>query len=209
MLLSWFQTRDEDYLMFQSDVCASHQRHRRANSTDPNPCQLQYLVGLRGKDVYSGLPNSFMNVFCCLCIQWFQGTSVFYFSLLWHGCAWQFLTCVMSCADTETERRDKGPFGSHKVTAKLQESMSMALGLTECIPKGFGALTVHNVSPSGSCSFQNITGSDRIRRRSCTVALCNHWASTYIFNTFFSATTEWMTQEIKSLALSFSVSVWG
>lgn len=102
-----------------------------------------------------------------LCIQWFQGTSAFYFSLLWHGRAWQFLTCVRSRADTEMERRDKGPTGSRKVTAKLQESMSMALGLTECISKGFGTLTVHSVSLSGSHSFQNIPGSDWIRGHSC------------------------------------------
>lgn len=64
----------------------------------------------------------------CLCIQWFSGHQCVLFELLWHACAWQFLTCVMSCADTEMERKDKGLIGSYKVTVKLQESMLTAFG---------------------------------------------------------------------------------
>lgn len=80
MLLSCFQ-RGRTIWCFD---CAPHQR--RANSTDSDLCQLQYLTGLRGEDVYARLSNCLMNFMLsvspfpgvCLNTQWFQGTSVFY-----------------------------------------------------------------------------------------------------------------------------------
>ena len=105
MFLSCFPTT-EGLFDVSADVCALHQRHRRTNSPDTNPCQLQYLAGLRGEDVYPRLSNSLMNLYRCLPVYtMISGHGCVSFQLLWHGCAWQFLTCVVSYVDTETERR--------------------------------------------------------------------------------------------------------
>lgn len=144
------------------DIRAPHQRHRRANSTDPNPCQLQYLAGLRGENVYSRLTNSLMNLFCSLLVHtMISGHECVLFELFWHGCAWQFLTCVMSYVDTEMERKDTGLIGSSKVTAKLQESILTTLVLTPS-PKA-SEHTLYILHVSVAVFYPNIICSDQIR----------------------------------------------
>lgn len=94
------------------------------------------------------LPHEFYAV--CVSVSWcllehtmIPGHKCVLFALPWLGCAWQFLTCVMSGADTES----MGPIGSRKVAVKLQESMLTAFVLTSCISQGFKAPTVHTACP--------------------------------------------------------------
>lgn len=83
-------------------------------------------------------------MFSALVHTMISGHKCVLFALHWHGCAWQFLTCVMSYADTETERKDTRLIGSYKVNVKLQEST-----LTALVQRGH---TVHSACFSGSHS---------------------------------------------------------
>lgn len=184
MLLSWFQTRDEDYLMFQSDVYASHQRHRRANSTDPNPCQLQYLARLRGKDVYSALPNSFMNVFCCFpcASNDFRAQVHFIFRCsdmvvpdsFWH---------VSGLALTLRWREGIKDRLVH--ARSLQSSRNPCQWLWDWQNVSLKALehSLYTASVSAAAILFKIFQVQI--ELGDTVALCSHWASSLIFNTCF------------------------
>lgn len=143
------------------------------------------------------LPHEFYAV--CVSVSWcllehtmIPGHKFVLFALLWLGCAWQFLTCVMTCADTETE------YGTDWFTQGRCEAPG--IHVDSFCPD----IMYLPMLQSSHCTYcmSLATGSDQIRQ-SFSLMSPSWW---FLFSTCFTVTTEYMTHESNESSFAFDSS---
>lgn len=147
-----------DYLYFSWYLCSLSKACEQHWFKSVSAAIFNKTKGRRCVRSHVKLPHEFYVVCVCVCLntQWFQGTNVVLFAFL--GCAWQFLTCVMSYVDTEIDR--VWEWLVHTGTL-LQESMLTAFVLTPCMSQSF---KVHILYTYCMSLAKNDTDSHQIRQ---------------------------------------------